>query len=103
MRWVRCRRKRIAGSLWGLEAVYPGGWQLCILSPDVEANAQNISLPAMSWGRVLRRMWRISAALSALMYKIPAGGSVTVAKADGTDIDATAYASLADDGAQGRL
>ena len=36
------------------------------------------------------------AALSALMYKIPAGGSVTVAKADGTEIDATAYASLAD-------
>ena len=30
------------------------------------------------------------------MYKVPAGGSVAVAKTDGSEIDATAYASLAD-------
>ena len=81
-----------------------GDWKLYIqadgsyvlLSPDVEANAQNISFAGYELGQSVKAHVADSAALSALMYKIPAGGSVTVAKADGTEIDATAYASLAD-------
>ena len=81
-----------------------GDWKLYIqadgsyvlLSPDVEANAQNISFAGYELGQSVKAHVADSAALSALMYKIPAGGSVAVAKADGTEIDATAYASLAD-------
>ena len=72
-----------------LEDVYK---RQVLLSPDVEANAQNISFAGYELGQSVKAHVADSAALSALMYKIPAGGSVTVAKADGTDIDATAYA-----------
>ncbi len=81
-----------------------GDWKLYIqpdgsyvlLSPDVEANAENMSFAGYELGQSVKAHVADSAALSALMYKVPAGGSVAVAKTDGSEIDATAYASLAD-------
>ena len=81
-----------------------GDWKLYIqqdgsyvlLSPDVEANAENIATTGYTLGQSVKARVTDSNALSALMYKVPAGGSVSIANADGSEVDATQYASLAD-------
>ena len=92
----------------GLSAALPelqGEWKIYIqpenggyvlLSPNVQEDAQNTEVKGYELGESVKARVSDKDTLSALLYKIPAGGAVTVANADGSEVDATSYASVAD-------
>lgn len=75
--------------------IQPGGGYV-LLSPNVEASGDAKTFGGYELGQSVKARLTDQQALGALAYRIPAGGTMTIANADGQAVDTATFASVAD-------